>query len=306
MKRDPLLDRYLSEIGETPLLTRSEEKTLARKVRKGDSKARDQMIRANLRLVVKIAGQYRNCGMSLCDVIAEGNTGLIKAVERFDPEVGAKFSTYAAFWIKQAIRRGLSNQSRTVRLPVHMVEKINKFRSMRNRLEEKRGGRVSQRELLKATGLDRKLLLLVQESGQAPSSLDAPLSPGDSSSASLHEHMADTRNCDPAELLSQSDLAGQIVELCRSLDDRERRIIEVRFGLGGRRPQTLGDLGLEFGVTRERVRQIQNIAIGKLRAELRRRETVLPAAMRRDASSDNVRSEHDRRKNGREVQTKDL
>ncbi len=278
MKTDPLLDTYFEEICQTPLLSPMEEVELAKLVQRGDASARDRMIRANLRLVVKIALRYQGCGLALGDLVAEGNTGLMKAVERFEPDRGAKFSTYAAWWIRQAIRRALSNQSRTVRLPVHMVERISKLRKASHEIEEKTGRRASLRELEEATGLDRKLVNLACESGQAPTSLDAPAF--DDDGCSMHEHLNDETVSNPHEQLSDANMMAQLGALLEVLDNRERKIIEARFGLGGRKPQTLERVGKTHHVSRERIRQIQTEALAKMRDELRRRETPMPKVMR--------------------------
>jgi len=275
----PILQTYFDEIGSTPLLTREEEIKLAQRIRHGDPEARDQMIRANLRLVVKIAYDYSGCGLPVAELIAEGNTGLMKAVERFDPDFGAKFSTYAAWWIKQSMRRALSNQSRTVRLPVHVVEKIRKLRDAGLEIEERTGRRPNVHELAEATGFSGEQLRLLLASGKATVSLDAPAIEGELG-LPMHERLDDSEAASPLESLSESSMLTQIGSLLDVLDERERHIIELRFGLQGEAPQTLEQVGELYGVTRERIRQLQKVAVGKMRRKLRQRETPLPAIMR--------------------------
>jgi RNA polymerase primary sigma factor len=235
---------YLREIGQIPLLTPEQEITLAAKIKKGDREARALMIRSNLRLVVKIAHDYANLGLPLLDLISEGNIGLMKAVERFDPAKGGKLSTYAAWWIKQSIKRALANQSKTIRLPVHLVDKISKIAS----------GKVSQ---LKTVSI-------------RPASLDAPIS--DDDSTEFGEIVGDEEAQTPFELLRDKNLRNEVGGLLDVLDDREKKIIFQRFGLDGGKPKTLEEVGKKFGVTRERIRQLQNIALSKLRRALSKKE----------------------------------
>jgi RNA polymerase primary sigma factor len=273
--RDRSLNHYLNQIGQTPLLTRQEEVELANRIRLGDSAARDHMIRANLRLVVKIAGDYQKCGLPLDDLIAEGNTGLIKAAERFDPSFGAKFSTYAAWWIKQSIRRALSNQSRTIRLPVHVIEKMNKLRAVEDKIAGEGGGRRGYSyEIEKETGLNKEQLRVLRQAGNASTSLDAPAF--DEDSGTMHERLQDPGSRDPFERASDANLIGELSGLLDVLNERERSIIASRFGLDGKSPRTLEEVGKRFGVTRERIRQLQNIALKKMRHQLHRRETNQP------------------------------
>ncbi|MFT5410730.1 MAG: RNA polymerase primary sigma factor [Verrucomicrobiales bacterium] len=275
----PILQTYLDEIGATPLLTREDEVKLAKRIQRGDAKARDRMIRANLRLVVKIANDYASCGLPISDLIAEGNTGLMKAVERFDPSFGAKFSTYAVWWIKQSIRRALSNQSRTVRLPTHIIEKLSKVRQAGLEIEEKTGRRPRGYELTEATGLDARQLRLIRDSGQPTTSLDAPNLEGDEG-LDMHERLDDEDAANPFEALSEANLLGELGGLLAVLDARERDIIVSRFGLEGAPTETLEQVGLRHGITRERIRQLQNIALKKMRKALHHRETPLPTIMR--------------------------
>lgn len=265
---------YLREISKTDLLTPKEEVALAEKIRQGDKKARSHMIKANLRLVVKIAQDYSNYGLPLSDLISEGNIGLMKAVERFDPEKGGKLSTYASWWIKQSIKRALANQSKTIRLPVHMVDKISKMRRITNMLAEDLGREPTDSELSEVLGIPRKKLAMLKQAAQRPASLDAPVHEGENSE--YGEIIGDDRAVDPALALESKNMHKQLDGLFDILDDREQRIIDARFGLDGQKPKTLEEVGLEFGVTRERIRQLQNVALAKMRKNLRKRDQPLP------------------------------
>ncbi len=269
---------YLREIGKTALLTPDEEVQLAEKIKKGDKKARAHMIQANLRLVVKIAQDYANYGLPLLDLISEGNIGLMKAVERFDPNKGGKLSTYAAWWIKQSIKRALANQSKTIRLPVHMVDKISKMRRVAMVLSEELGRDPTDDELSEEIGIDRGKLAQLKAASLRPASLDAPIS--DDDNTEFGEIVGDDSAQTPFELLSHKNMHGQLDGLLDVLDERERKIIDARFGLAGQKPKTLEEVGQEFGVTRERIRQLQNIALKKLRRALQKREDPGPRPAR--------------------------
>lgn len=271
---DSSLKLYLREISKTPLLTVEEEIELAAKIKDGDAEARAHMIRANLRLVVKIAQDYANYGLPVTDLISEGNIGLMKAVERFDPEKGGKLSTYAAWWIKQSIKRALANQSKTIRLPVHMVDKIAKMRRISSMLAEALGREPTDEELADEVGLPRRKLAMLKQASQRPTSLDAPINDGESTE--FGEIISDDRAENPLDMLADKNLHGEIDGLLSVLDDRERRIIDERFGLNGKKPLTLEEVGREFGVTRERIRQLQNSALGKMRRALRKKEKPMP------------------------------
>lgn len=268
------LNVYLKEISQTPLLTREEEVVLAGKIQAGDKSAREQMIKANLRLVVKIARDYSNYGLPLVDLISEGNMGLMKAVERFDPEKGGKLSTYAAWWIKQSIKRALANQSKTIRLPVHMVDKIARMRRVSTILLEELGREPSAEELAEELGLPLKKVSLLQRASQRPTSLDAPI--GKEDGTSYAEIIGDEKAVNPMEQLDNNTLHGELDGLLGLLDERESQIIDARFGLNGRTPMTLEEVGREFGVTRERIRQLQNLALTKMRKALRRKDNPIP------------------------------
>ena len=275
---------YLREIGKTPLLTREEEVELADRIKNGDKEARAHMIKANLRLVVKIAQDYANYGLPLLDLISEGNIGLMKAVERFDPNKGGKLSTYAAWWIKQSIKRALANQSKTIRLPVHMVDKISKMRRVAMVLSEELGREPTDEELSEEIGIDRGKLAQLKAAAQRPASLDAPI--GEDDGTQFGEIIGDEKAQTPLELLSHKNMHMQLDDLLDVLDERERKIVDARFGLGGQKPKTLEEVGQEFGVTRERIRQLQNIALKKLRRALQKKEDRAPRPLGQPGPSD--------------------
>lgn len=278
MELDGGIKIYLREIGKTDLLTPEQEVELAERIKKGDPEARSHMIRANLRLVVKIAQDYANYGLPLLDLISEGNIGLMKAVERFDPNKGGKLSTYAAWWIKQSIKRALANQSKTIRLPVHMVDKISKMRRVAMSMSEELGREPSDDELSEEIGIDRAKLSQLKVASMRPASLDAPISEDDSTE--FGEIVGDDTAQTPFEMLSHKNMHGQLDGLLTVLDERERKIIDARFGLNGQKARTLEEVGQEFGVTRERIRQLQNIALRKLRRALQKKEDPIPKALR--------------------------
>jgi len=254
---------YMREIGRTPLLTRAEEIKLAARVKRGDKRAREQMIKANLRLVVKISYDYANFGMPLLDVINEGNIGLMKAVERFNPKKGAKLSTYAALWIKQSIRRALSNQSKTIRLPVHVVDKVHRLHRASVELTETLGREPNDAELAERLGIATARVAQLRTFGVSPVSLDAPI--GDDDDNRFSDIVEDEGALTPYELLRVKTMRQEIREHIKSLTPREAKIITMRFGLDGKQPRTLDEVGKKFKVTRERIRQIQQLALGKLR-----------------------------------------
>ena len=261
---------YLREIGQIPLLTPEQEVELAGRIRQGDPQARALMIRSNLRLVVRIAHDYASFGMPLQDLISEGNIGLMKAVERFDPSKGGKLSTYAAWWIKQSIKRALANQSKTIRLPVHLVDKISKMRRVSAQMSEELGREPTDHELAEELGLSAAKISLLRTASTRPASLDAPLSEEDSTE--FGELVEDVEARDPFEELRDANMLEELGSLLGILDERERKILSSRFGLDGGRARTLEEVGVKFGVTRERIRQLQNTALTKLRRALQRRE----------------------------------
>ena len=267
---DPGIRIYLREIGRIPLLTPQEEIDLAARIKEGDREAATLMIKANLRLVVKIARDYTNLGLPTWDLISEGNIGLVKAVERFDPAMGAKLSTYAAWWIKQSIKRALANQSKTIRLPVHLVDKISKMRRVSLQMSEELGREPTDDELAEEIGISSGKVSQLKTVSIRPASLDAPIS--DDDSTEFGEIVGDEEAQTPFELLRDKNLRDEVSELLEVLDDRERKIIFQRFGLDGGKPKTLEEVGKKFGVTRERIRQLQNIALAKLRRALSKKE----------------------------------
>lgn len=274
---DSSLRIYMRDIMQTELLTPAEEVALAAKIKRGDRQARAAMIKANLRLVVKIAQGYSGYGVPLADLISEGNIGLMKAVERFDPAKGGKLSTYGSWWIKQSIKRALANQSKTIRLPVHMVDKIAKMRRISALLTECLGREPSEEELSEELGVPRRKLALLKRASQRPVSLDAPVN--EDSPAGLGEVIGDEKSQSPLEALVTKNIHQQLDDLFGVLDERERRIIEFRFGLTGDQPKTLEEVGTELGVTRERIRQLQNVALTKMRRALGKKEKPLPKAV---------------------------
>jgi RNA polymerase primary sigma factor len=254
---------YMQEIGKTPLLTKDEEFELAERIKKGDRSARDHMISANLRLVVKIAHDYNNFGLPLLDLISEGNIGLVKAVERFDPSKGGKLSTYAAWWIKQSIKRALANQSKTIRLPVHLVDRIAKMRKITGQLADQLDREPSDEEIAYEMGLPVNKVAHLKSVSVRPSSLDAPI--GEDGDTTFGELVGDENEATPFETFQDKSMSNDIRDVIAQLEDREAEIIQLRFGLNGDHPLTLEEVGERFDVTRERVRQIQNIAIHKMR-----------------------------------------
>jgi RNA polymerase primary sigma factor len=268
---------YLREIRQTPLLTPQEEIELAARIKKGDEKARAWMIKANLRLVVKIARDYSNLGLPLLDLISEGNIGLMKAVERFDPAKGGKLSTYGAWWIKQSIKRAMANRSKTIRLPVHLIDKLYKLNRASLKMSEELGREPTDEELSEEIGISSAKISLLKTVSIRPASLDAPI--GDDDSTEFGEIVGDRDAQTPFELIRDKNMRDVLIELLKVLDDREREIISKRFALDGSKPKTLEEVGKKFGVTRERIRQLQNIALAKLRRALAKREKPI---VRRD------------------------
>jgi len=263
---------YLRQIAQYPLLTPEQEVALAAKIKKGNKAAKAEMIRSNLRLVVKIARDYANLGLPLLDLISEGNIGLVKAVERFDPAKGGKLSTYGAWWIKQSIKRALANQGKTIRLPVHLVDKIAKIRRVGAGLSDELGREATDEEIAEEVGMNASKVSQLKQAAIRPASLDAPV--GEEDSTEFGELVGDTGAVDPFESLSEKNIQMEVGDALEQLDDRERKIINSRFGLDGSDPITLEEVGEKFGVTRERIRQLQNIALGKMRRVLAKRERM--------------------------------
>ncbi|MBS0662496.1 MAG: RNA polymerase sigma factor RpoD/SigA [Verrucomicrobia bacterium] len=267
------LQLYLQEIGKTPLLTVAEEILLAKRIRRGDKSARDKMISANLRLVVKIAMDYKDFGLPLLDLISEGNIGLVKAVERFDPRKGGKLSTYAAWWIKQSIKRALANQSKTIRLPVHLVDKISKMRRTAMKLTEELGREPTDEELAIELQIPTSKVAHLKSVSVRPASLDAPVGE-DSDSATFGEIVGDESAVDPYEGLREKNQTTDLKAMVDSLDEREAEIIRLRFGLDGKDELTLEEVGKRFNVTRERIRQLEYLALSKMRRAMAKHEAV--------------------------------
>ena len=267
---DSAIRLYLREIGQVKLLTPQEEIELAARIKKGDKKAREHMIKANLRLVVKIARDYDGIGLPLLDLISEGNIGLMKAVERVYTAKGGKLSTYGSWWIKQSIKRALANQSKTIRLPVHLVDKISKMRRMAMKLQEAFGREPTDEELAAELGTTASRVSQMRIAAIRPASLDAPI--GDDDSNNFSEMVEDERAVNPYEELEDKTVTGMLQDMVKHLDNREATILRYRFGLDGGPEKTLEEVGVKFGVTRERVRQIQNLALRKLRKMIEKLE----------------------------------
>lgn len=253
---------YLKEIGKVSLLSADEEIELAKRMEKGDEAAKKRLAEANLRLVVSIAKRYVGRGMLFLDLIQEGNLGLIKAVEKFDYRKGYKFSTYATWWIRQAITRAIADQARTIRIPVHMVETINRMRQATNQLVYQNGHEPTPEELAKAMDMSVERVREIQRMAQEPASLESPV--GEEEDSSLGDFVADENAEAPGKAADRAMVAQQINLALKSLTPREEKVIRLRFGLDDGRPRTLEEVGRDFGVTRERVRQIEAKAIRKL------------------------------------------
>ncbi|MBR3322353.1 RNA polymerase sigma factor RpoD [Candidatus Saccharibacteria bacterium] len=257
---------YLREIGKIPLLTPEEEAELAQRIVKGDKKAKDKMVESNMRLVVSIAKRYGGRGLDFLDLIQEGNTGLLRAVEKFDPDKGFKFSTYATWWVRQAITRAIADQARTIRIPVHMVETINKVLRTTRKLTSELNREPTNEEIAEALGMDADKIDYVMRIKQDIASLDASVGrEGDDEDSVLGDFVEDEERDSPEEAASNQILKEQLSEIIATLTDREQKIIRLRFGIGGGRPHTLEEVGNEFEVTRERIRQIEAKALSKLR-----------------------------------------
>ena len=261
---------YLREIGQVKLLTPKEEIALARRIKRGDRRAREHMIKANLRLVVKIARDYEGLGVPLLDLVNEGNIGLMKGVERFKPGKGAKLSTYASWWIKQSIKRALANQSKTIRLPVHVVDKMAHLRRAEVKLREALDRDPTDEELAHELNLDARRVRRYRQASRAPVPLDAPI--GDDGSNRISEVVADPDAALPYDRLVKETDTELLREILATLPERERTILALRFGLGDDRQRTLEEVGVRFRLTRERIRQIQEQALKKMRAKMEDRD----------------------------------
>lgn len=279
--RDHGLDTYLSDINEVPLLNAKQEIELANRIQRGDLSAREHMIRANLRLVVSIAKNYVNRGLSFMDLIEEGNIGLMRAVEKFDPKAGCRFSTYATWWIKQGIRRALVNTVKTVRVPSYMAEIVARWKATALELSYKLGRQARTSEIAEQLGIPEANWDIVRETVQATS--QPTISMSDDQTAGFAESIEDTRQPSPEEQTLSAMEISRLRELLEGLDVRESRILKLRFGIGSEAPLTLKEIGKRFGLTRERVRQMEQQALGRLADVLSREfgEEVRSEAPRR-------------------------
>ena len=266
------LQLYLREIGQVKLLTPKEEIALARRIKRGDKRAREHMIKANLRLVVKIARDYAGLGLPLLDLISEGNIGLMKGVERFDPGKGAKLSTYASWWIKQSIKRALGNQSKTIRLPIHVVDKVAHLRRAEMKLRETLDRDPTDEELAHELQISPRRVEQYRQASRAPVSLDAPI--GDDESNRISEVVADPNAAAPFDRVIQETDTALVREVLATLTGRESEVLALRFGLEDGTPRTLEEIGEHFGLTRERIRQIQEQALRKLRSKMEERDSA--------------------------------
>jgi RNA polymerase primary sigma factor len=269
-ERGDNLQLYLREIGQVKLLTPQEEIALARRIKRGDKRAREHMIKANLRLVVKIARDYEGLGLPLLDLISEGNIGLMKGVERFDPGKGAKLSTYASWWIKQSMKRALANQSKTIRLPIHVVDKVAHLRRAETKLREAFERDPTDEELAHELQISPRRVEQYRQASRAPVSLDAPM--GDDESNRVAEVVADPNAAAPFDRVLQATDTELVREVLATLTRRESEILALRFGLEDGTPRTLEQVGEHFGITRERIRQIQEQALRKLRSKMEERD----------------------------------
>lgn len=266
---DPI-KMYLKEIGKTPLLTFDEEIDLAKRYEKGDQEAKEKLIRANLRLVVSIAKKYLGRRLSFLDLIQEGNRGLIRGVEKYDWRRGYKFSTYATWWIRQAITRAIADQSRTIRIPVHMVDHINRYYKTQRRLTQKLGREPSVKEIAKEMQMSTDEVENLMKISQQPKSLSTPV--GDDKEATLEQFVADQNQPTLYDKVSRELLKDALGKVLETLSPRERKVLAMRFGLDDGKPKTLEEVGKEFKVTRERIRQIEAKAIRKLKHPTRARK----------------------------------
>ena len=260
---DPLR-LYLKEAGEIPLLSKAEEIELAKRIEAGDKRAKDRMIQSNLRLVISIAKNYYTQDMDLLDLIQEGNTGLIRAVEKFDYRKGYKFSTYATWWIRQAITRAIANQDRNIRIPVHMIEKINKMVRTERKLLQETGKEPNEDDLAAELGIEPQEVQEMRKIAQRTTSLETPI--GDEEDAELGDFIENSKTPDPADAVSSLIAKESLDRVLKAMDERERKVVELRFGLKGEHPRTLAEVSSRFNVSRERIRQIEAKALEQIKA----------------------------------------
>jgi RNA polymerase primary sigma factor len=258
------LQLFLKDIGKVRLLTAQEEVDLAKRIERGDLDAKQKMVESNLRLVVSIAKNYRNQGLPFLDLIQEGTLGLVRAAEKFDYRKGFKFSTYATWWIRQAIARALADKARTIRIPVHVVEKLNKIGRAERKLVTELGREPTSEEIAAVTGIDPEEVGAIKRSAQAPISLEKPV--GDEEESEFGQFIADERAESPYDRAVDNLTKEALREALENLSYRERRVLELRYGLGGEHPRTLDEVGRTFNVTRERIRQIENQSLKKLQS----------------------------------------
>jgi RNA polymerase primary sigma factor len=265
VSQDPLR-LYMKEAGTIPLLTRNEEIQLAKRIEMGDTRAKDRLIRSNLRLVISIAKNYYTQDMDFLDLIQEGNTGLIRAVEKFDHTKGFKFSTYATWWIRQAITRSIANQDRNIRIPVHMIEKINKMVRTERKLLQATGKEPSDDELAAELGIEPHEVQDIRIIARRTTSLDTPI--GDEGDAELGDLLQNQTAPDPADVVSGIIASESLAKVLQGMDERDRKVVELRFGFKGEHPRTLAEVSSRFNVSRERIRQIEAKALEQIKAAL--------------------------------------
>jgi RNA polymerase primary sigma factor len=268
------LETYLREINETALLNAAEERELATRIGQGDTRARDRMVRANLRLVVNIARGYSGKGLGLQDLIEEGNLGLLRAVEGFDPAMGTRFSTYASYWIKQSIKRALINSGKTIRIPAYMVELLSKWRRANIRLTEELGRTPTPEEVARVLGLPKKKLPIIKKAIKIYNA--TPQTDQTEAGWTLGDMVMDERQLSPEDTLIESDSLGHVMTMLETMDPREATVLKMRFGLENHEPRTLKEIGEQLGLTRERVRQIETEALNRM-ADSMENGTAIPA-----------------------------